>query len=131
MPPIRGVHFSHILCPYFTQTTNPSIHQESITARIRLYSLRIVNFPTHSVMFYDSVTKQVRNSYEYSRDLAGFGLSRQDTVPNSLRCAIAYFKNTAIRLRIDNELVKNTPNAVRIWNELTEIRDNSRDFLSR
>ena len=39
-------------------------------------------------MFYDSVTKQVRNSFEYSLDSAGFGLSRHDTMPNSLRCAI-------------------------------------------
>ena len=42
--------------------------------------------------FYDSDTKQVRNSYEYSRDSAGFGLSRQDTVPNSLGCAITYLE---------------------------------------
>ena len=32
-----------------------------------------MKFSTHSVMF-DSDTKQVRNSYEYSRDSAGFGL---------------------------------------------------------
>ena len=31
---------------------------------------------------------EVRNSYEYSRDSAGFGLSRRDTVPNSLQGAI-------------------------------------------
>ena len=42
------------------------------------------------MMFYDSDTKQVRNSYEYSRDSAGFGLSFHDTVPNSRRCAITY-----------------------------------------
>ena len=72
----------------------------------------------------DSVTKQVRNSYEYSRDSAGFGLSRRDTVPNSLRCAITC-RNTA---NIDHELVKNTPNAARIGHELTEIQDDSPRF---
>ena len=30
-------------------------------------------------MFYDSVTKQVRNIYEYSRDSSGFGLSAEFT----------------------------------------------------
>ena len=73
-------------------------------------------------MFYDSVTKKVRNSYEYSQDSAGFGLSRRDTVPNTLRCAITY---------VDRSRVKTMPNAARIWHELTEIRDDSRDFLSR
>ena len=58
-------------------------------------SWRIVKFSTHSVMFYDSDTKQVRNSYEYSRDScdsAGFGLSDRDIVPNLLRCAIKYLE---------------------------------------
>ena len=32
---------------------------------------------------------------------------------------------------IDHELVKNTPNAARIGHEITEIRDDSRDLLSR
>ena len=36
------------------------------------------------VMLYDSVTKQARNSYEYSLDSAGFGLSCRNTVLNSL-----------------------------------------------
>ena len=76
--------------PYSTQATNTPNHQESINVRIRLDSRRIVKYSTHSVMFYDSDTKQVRNSYDYSRDSAGFGLSRHDTVPNSLRCAITY-----------------------------------------
>ena len=31
------------------------------------------------VMFYDSATKWVRNSYEYSRDSSGFGLSAEFT----------------------------------------------------
>ena len=35
---------------------------------------------------------EVRNSYEYSRDWAGFGLSRHDTVLNSLRGAITYLE---------------------------------------
>ena len=34
-------------------------------------------------------------------------------------------------IRLDQELVKNTPNVARIWHELTEIRDDSRDFFSR
>ena len=50
-----------------------------------------MSFFTLSVMFCDSDMKQVRNGYEYSRDLAGFGLSHHGTLPNSLRCAIAYF----------------------------------------
>ena len=37
------------------------------------------------VMFYDSITKQVRNSYEYSRDSAGYGLSRQYDTTNKLK----------------------------------------------
>ena len=42
-------------------------------------------------MFYDSVTKGVRNSYEYSRDLAGLGLSAEfTTMCNNI------FGNTAI-----------------------------------
>ena len=44
-------------------------------------------------IFYDSVTKQVRNSCEYSWDSAGFGLNRHDTVTSSLQCAITYFGN--------------------------------------
>ena len=60
------------------------------------------------------------------RIFAGFGLSRHDTVLcNNL------FGNTEISSRTDHELVKNTPNAARIGHELTEIRDDSRDFLSR
>ena len=83
---------SHWLYPYSRQATNPPNHQESINVRIRLESWRIVNFSTYSVIFYDSDTKQVRNSYEYPRDSAGFGLSRHDTVPSSLRCAITYLE---------------------------------------
>ena len=75
---------------FHTDHESPPNHQESINVRIRLDSWRIVKFSTHSVMFYDSVIKRVRNSYEYSRDLVGFGLSRRDTVPSSLRCAIIY-----------------------------------------
>ena len=80
----------------------------------------------------------LRFSYETGkkqlRILAGFGWIRPEpprycaeftTMCNSI------FKNTAIRLRINNELVKNTPNAVRIGYELTVIRDDSRDFLPR
>ena len=73
-------------------------------------------------MFNDSVRKKVRKSYEYLRDLAGFGLSHWDTVPNSLRFAITLCRNTA---RIDHELVKKTTNAAQIGHELTEIRDDS------
>ena len=43
-------------------------------------------------MFYDSVTKQVRNSYQYSWGSAGFGLNRHDNVANSLRGAITYLE---------------------------------------
>ena len=44
------------------------------------------------VMFYDSVMKQVRNSYDYSWDSAGCNLNRHDTMTNSLRCAITYLE---------------------------------------
>ena len=70
-------------------------------------------------MFYDPDTKQVRNRYEYSRDSrdsAGFGPSRHYTVP---------------KLNNRSRIVKNTQNAARIGHELTVIRDDSRDFLSR
>ena len=83
---------SILLRPYSTQTTNPPNHQELINVRILLDSWRIVKCSTHSVIFYDSDTKQVRNSYEYSRDSAGFGPSCHDTAPNSLRCAITYLE---------------------------------------
>ena len=33
-------------------------------------------------MFYDSVAKPLRKHYEYSWDLAGFSLNRQDIVTN-------------------------------------------------
>ena len=65
---------------------------ESINVRIRLDWWRNVKVLTHSVMFYDSDTNQVRNSYEYSRDSDGFGLSRHDTVPISLLCAQTYLE---------------------------------------
>ena len=42
-------------------------------------------FFNFSVMFYDLDTKQARNSYEYSRDSAGFGLSRHEVL-----CRIHY-----------------------------------------
>ena len=60
------------------------------------------------------------------RIFTGFGLSRRDTVPNSLPCAITYICRNAAR--IDHKLVENTPNAARIWHELTEIRDESQRF---
>ena len=71
--------------PYTKQTTNPPNHKESINVRIRgeLYFFQPIRV---------SVTKQVRNSYEYSWDLAGFGPSRHDTVPNSQRCSITYLE---------------------------------------
>ena len=59
------------LYPYSAKATNPQNPQETINVRIRLDSWRIVKFSTHSVMFCDPDMKQVRNSYEYSRDLAG------------------------------------------------------------
>ena len=55
------------LCPYSTYTKNLLNHQESINIRIRLWLVRIINFSTHSVMIYDSVTKEGRNSYEHFR----------------------------------------------------------------
>ena len=58
---------TYLLYPYSTQTKNPSNHQESINDRIRPDSWRIVKFSTHSVMVYDSYTKQVRNSYEFTQ----------------------------------------------------------------
>ena len=60
--------------------------------RIRLDSWRIVSFSTHSMIVYDSVKKQVRKSYELTRDSARFGLSRHDTVPILPRCAITYLE---------------------------------------
>ena len=48
----------------------------------------------------------IRNSYEYSRCSAGFGLSRTFTTMCNY-----IFGNTEISKRIDRELVKNTPNA--------------------
>ena len=72
------------LMPLF-HTDNESPESPRINKfRIRLNSWRIVNFSTHSIMFYNSVTKHGRNSYEYLQDLAGFGLNRLDTVTNSL-----------------------------------------------
>ena len=47
-------------------------------------------------MFYDSVTKRVRNSYGYSRDSVGFGTSRHATVPNFATTCNNLFGNTAI-----------------------------------
>ena len=58
------------------------------------------------MIFYDLVMKQVRNSYKYSWDLAGFGLNRHDTVTNSLRFAIIYNMEILQRLRISQELDK-------------------------
>ena len=72
--------------PQFHSDHDSPESQESINVRIRLDSCKIVNFSTHSVMFYNSVAKQVRSSYEYLRDSAGFGY----TISNSLRCAKAY-----------------------------------------
>ena len=63
------------------------------------------------MIFYDLVMKQVRNSYKYSWDLAGFGLNRHDTVTNSLRFAIIYNMEILQRLRISQELDKNMLNA--------------------
>ena len=81
-------------------------------------------------MIYDSDTKQVRNSFEYSWE---FGRIR----PESPRYCAEFttmcnniFGITEISLRINQELDKNTPNAARIAHELTEITDNSRDFFS-
>ena len=90
-----------VLCPYSTQTTNTPNNQESINVRIRLDSWRVVNFSTHSVMFYDSVAKRIRNCYEYSRDSAGLDLSRRDTVPNSLR----FPKTCRNTTRIDHKFI--------------------------
>ena len=63
------------------------------------------------MIFYDLVMKQVRNSYKYSWDLAGFCLNRHDTVTNSLRFAIIYNMEILQRLRISQELDKNMLNA--------------------
>ena len=41
------------------------------------------------------------------------------------------FGNTEMSYTINHKLVKNTPNVVQIGHELTEIRDDSRDFLAR
>ena len=72
---------------FHTDHESPS-HQESIN--VRLDSLRIKFFSNHSKMFYGSVTKQGRNSYEYSQDLAEISQNRHDSVTNFLRCAITY-----------------------------------------
>ena len=109
-------------------TINPPNHQDTIKVRIRLDSWRKVKFSTHSVMFYDSDTKQVRNSYEYSREQAGF------CSVVTILCRIHYdynnvFENTEISKRIDHKWDKNTPNAAQIGRGLTEIRYNSRWFV--
>ena len=112
-----------VLCPYFTQTTNPQNHQESINVKIRLDSWRIVKFLTHSVMFYDPVAKRIRNSCEYSRDSAGLDLSRRDTVPNSLRFAKTC-RNTA---RIDHKLTREYTECSTNW---ARINRNPRRFAT-
>ena len=66
-------------------------------------------------MFYDSVTKQARNSYDHSWDSSGFDEST--TMCNDL------FRNTAVESRINHKLVKNTPNSAKLGHELTEIWD--------
>ena len=88
---VFGAQMTHLLyAPIPHRPRIPLNHKESINVRIRLDSWRILFFSTHSVMYYDTVAKRVRNSYEYSRDSSGFGPSPRDTVPNSLRCAITY-----------------------------------------
>ena len=47
--------------------------------------LVLCNFHSCTPHNNDSVTKSVRNSYKYLCNLAGFGLSRCNTVPNPLR----------------------------------------------
>ena len=85
---LKVIHIYLLVRHNSTLTTNPLSHQESIN--VRLDSLRIVNFSNHSKMFYESVTKQGRNSYEYSRDLAKISQNSHDSVTNFLQCAITY-----------------------------------------
>ena len=51
-------------------------------------------------MFYNSVTKQVRNGNEYSWDSAGIGLNRHDIVTDSLLCTKSIWKKNARKLGI-------------------------------
>ena len=61
--------------PYFPTDHKSQNHQESMLGFVELYFFFLSSF----VMFYDSVTKYVRNSYEYSRDSSGFGLRAEFT----------------------------------------------------
>ena len=108
------------------QTTNPPNHQESINVMIQLDLWRTVKFLTLSVMSYYSDTKQVRNSYEYSR--------RAESPRYCAEFTMRYnniFRNTLKKLKNRSRIVKNTPNSAQIGKELTQTRDDSRDFLSR
>ena len=106
--------------PLFYTDHESQNHQESINVWIRLDSWRIVNFSTHSLMFYDSSTKKGKKQL---RIFAGFGWIRSESPRN---CA----KFTAMCNNILDKLVKNKLNAAQIGQELTEICDDSRDFLS-
>ena len=62
--------------PLFYTDHESQNHQKSINVWIRLDSWRIVNFPTHSLMFYDSSTKKGKKQL---RIFAGFGWIRSES----------------------------------------------------
>ena len=59
--------------PYFPTDHKTPNHQKSTLGFVE----NCIFFFNSFVMFYDSVTKQVRNSFEYSRDSSGLGLSAE------------------------------------------------------
>ena len=71
-------------------------------------------------IFFQSIRDVLRFKYEIGkkqlRIFTGISLSAEFTT---------MYNNLLISLRIDHELVENTPNAARIGHELTEIRNDS------
>ena len=81
--------------------------------------------------FYKSVPIQKRCRYEYlGYRLNSAGIT-QEFIKISKITSEHATRKLRIYIRINYESVKNMPNAARIGHELTEIRDDSRDFLSR